>query len=447
MSRSCAVCKFTFASRSNMLRHQRQFNHYSVGPHQPGSIRQTPGEVHVDLTVDDDDDESTNSINSEPTTASQHAGPGQIHVDDEVWIDLTTEENSEADNCSSNIGQTARLTRSQYIYLSERVPATVDSIDYGSDENIEYIDVWPPSPTHHTGTAAAADTAIRTGGAMPMDGSNKKSRTLETTPPQVNEIPNDQITSTIFSSVHITCDGQIIKKEVDILGDCIAQSTIEFENNLPEESWNSCLITENCRHKESLENTNSIVEPGTVPEIKIEKDEEEDSFNTPTYSCSTVQNTPIRIIDANTNNVTKTYNEQDVKVEVDFLGKWKFVSTIEVENQLPLSLHSTSFNKDEVQSFVCNLCHDSFTSKKRIIHHIQKFHKTNCKTTKKISRNKFSAGTKYKDIIFKKKRNSCNINIKRQPVKNVHMIVSKLKEVKNKTPLFMCNLCQKTFNT
>lgn len=44
----------------------------------------------------------------------------------------------------------------------------------------------------------------------------------------------------------------------------------------------------------------SIIEPGTVPEIKIEKDEEEDSFNTPTYSCSTVQNTPIRI-DANTN--------------------------------------------------------------------------------------------------------------------------------------------------
>lgn len=87
--------------------------------------------------------------------------------------------------------------------------------------------------------------------------------------------------------------------------------------------------------------------------------------------------------------VTKTYNEQDVKVEVDFLGNWKFVSTIEVENQLPLSLHSTSFNKDEVQSFVCNLCHDSFTSKKRIIHHLQKFHKTNCKTTKKISRNKF----------------------------------------------------------
>lgn len=57
-------------------------------------------------------------------------------------------------------------------------------------------------------------------------------------------------------SVHITRDGQILKNEVDILGDCTVQSTIEFENTLPEESWNSCLMTENCHHKESLENTN-----------------------------------------------------------------------------------------------------------------------------------------------------------------------------------------------
>ncbi|XP_050443915.1 uncharacterized protein LOC126847635 isoform X21 [Adelges cooleyi] len=165
MAQSCPVCKFTFARRSNMLRHQRQFNHYLVGPHQPGSIQQTPDEVHIDLTVDDDD-ESVNSIYSEPTTASQHTEHRQIHVDVEVWIDLTTEENSEADNFS-NIGETATAsqhTEHRQIHVdvevwidltteenseadnfsnigeTERVPVTMDSINYSSvcdDQNID----------------------------------------------------------------------------------------------------------------------------------------------------------------------------------------------------------------------------------------------------------------------------------------------------------------------
>ncbi|XP_050434159.1 uncharacterized protein LOC126841623 [Adelges cooleyi] len=89
--------------------------------------------VHVDLTVDDDD-ESVNSINSEPTTASQHTEHRQIHVDDEVWIDLTTEENSEADNFS-NIGETA--TASQH---TEHRQIHVDVevwIDLTTEENSE----------------------------------------------------------------------------------------------------------------------------------------------------------------------------------------------------------------------------------------------------------------------------------------------------------------------
>ncbi|XP_050430899.1 zinc finger protein 845-like isoform X3 [Adelges cooleyi] len=138
--------------------------------------------------------------------------------------------------------------------------------------------------------------------------------------------------------------------------------------------------------------------------------EARESYNIFSTKANGLQET----FDGNTYNIRETI----VKTEADLVEGNYFESVIEFEKQGLFDVHMSNYGLDKIQTFICDLCKESFTSKRNVAQHINESHRIQ-KCTKKHVRN--------------------TLGIKSVPKKN---------SKKSKNPQsFHCDLCQTSYFT
>ncbi|XP_050430854.1 zinc finger protein 664-like isoform X5 [Adelges cooleyi] len=133
---------------------------------------------------------------------------------------------------------------------------------------------------------------------------------------------------------------------------------------------------------------------------------------------------PQTLNDVNTYNVINKYNGTAVKVEKDILNGYCFESVVEIEENRFLDIKLMKYELDKVRNFVCDICKEAFTTKRKVAGHIRETHSVN-RTLQK----------------------SCGKNVVGNTLSN--RIAPKIdsKNSAKKLGLFHCNLCQKSYIT
>ncbi|XP_050440426.1 zinc finger protein ZFP2-like isoform X2 [Adelges cooleyi] len=98
--------------------------------------------------------------------------------------------------------------------------------------------------------------------------------------------------------------------------------------------------------------------------------------------CETAQNNFYKTSDEISYSVRETCSESIVKVEMDLVDGHYYESLIEIDNNFQLDEQTTSYDLDEVQPFVCDICKMTFATKRRVARHIYQSHSTHPTTQK-----------------------------------------------------------------
>ncbi|XP_050430905.1 zinc finger protein 664-like isoform X2 [Adelges cooleyi] len=180
---------------------------------------------------------------------------------------------------------------------------------------------------------------------------------------------------------------QVVKGNEQFSGELTEKLGEKIKTSFVEKTCNSCATTQNDLQRTFDGNTykvNQVITKNYNTDdynhenmIKVEEDLEEKTK--PNYSEKsdndvTTQNYSQTIIDGNLYKFAReTYNGTIVKVEADLVNGNYFESVVEVEKNWLLD-QTMNYDLDKIRTYGCDLCQESFSTKRKVARHITKSH-------------------------------------------------------------------------